>query len=118
MEIVKSFTFDAAHFLPTMGEGHKYAKVHGHSFRVEVTLEGEPDAAKGWVVDFAQVTDALEGLRARLDHHLLNEIDGLEVPTLENLARWIADELKTAFPGLKFVRVERPSIGEACRLAV
>ena len=92
MRIVKSINFDAAHFLdlgegqaPTEKEARPYARMHGHSFKLEVEIAGEPDLKTGWVVDFGDVADALDDLRERLDHRLLNEVEGLERPTLENI---------------------------------
>jgi 6-pyruvoyltetrahydropterin/6-carboxytetrahydropterin synthase len=114
VEIVKEFTFDAAHFLATAPEGHPYRRMHGHSFSAEVALAGTPDPASGWLVDFAVIEAALAVLRDRLDHRVLNELAGLGVPTLENLAAWIYRELTASLPGLTRVTVHRPSSGESC----
>ena len=114
VEIVKEFAFDAAHFLPTAAEGHPYRRMHGHSFTAEVALSGTPDPASGWLVDFAVIEAALAALRDRLDHRVLNELGGLALPTLENLAAWIYRELETQLPGLVRVTVRRPSSGESC----
>jgi 6-pyruvoyltetrahydropterin/6-carboxytetrahydropterin synthase len=114
VEIVKEFGFDAAHFLPTAPEGHPYRRLHGHSFRVEVALQGVPDPASGWLVDFGVIEARFAELRQRLDHQLLNEIEGLGVPTLENLARWIYQQLAPALPALARVTVRRRSGGESC----
>ncbi len=118
MRITKSGNFDAAHFLSSHNDERPYARMHGHSFRLDVELEGELDTQKGWVVDFGDVDDALADLREQLDHRLLNEIEGLEVPTLENITVWVAQKLKQQFPGLVKVSVSRPSIGEACHYDV
>jgi 6-pyruvoyltetrahydropterin/6-carboxytetrahydropterin synthase len=112
-EITKEFRFDAAHFLPTAPDGHPNRRMHGHSFRVEVALAGTPDPATGWITDFGQVAAALATLRERLDHHLLNEIDGLAVPTLERLAEWIYRALARDLPALTRVTVRRESEGES-----
>jgi 6-pyruvoyltetrahydropterin/6-carboxytetrahydropterin synthase len=114
VEIVKEFTFDAAHFLPTAAEGHPYRRMHGHSFAAEVALAGTPDPESGWLVDFAAVEAALAALRERLDHRVLNDLASLGVPTLENLAAWIYRELTATLPGLTRVTVRRPSSGESC----
>ena len=114
MRIVKSMSFDAAHFLDHDPRERPYARMHGHSFTMEVEIEGEPEAETAWVVDFGDVADALAELREALDHRLLNDIEGLERPTLENIARWSAGKLKARFPGLRSVRVSRPSNGETC----
>jgi 6-pyruvoyltetrahydropterin/6-carboxytetrahydropterin synthase len=114
LRIVKTITFDAAHFLADPPPGRPYARMHGHSFTLEATIEGEPDPATGWVADFSDVAEALEELRAALDHQVLNEVEGLERPTLENICRYAAARLRKRLPGLKQVRVARPSVGEAC----
>ena len=100
MEIFKIFGFEAAHYLPNVPAGHKCRRMHGHSFRVEVYVEGAVDPETGWVMDFADLKAFLQPLEDRLDHRVLNEIEGLENPTSENLARWIWRELKPDLPGL------------------
>lgn len=100
MDIFKAFTIEAAHRLPNVPEGHKCARLHGHSFRIEVHVSGEIDARTGWVMDFADIKAAFDPLFARLDHNYLNEIPGLENPTSEVLARWIWRELKPKLPAL------------------
>ncbi len=105
MDIFKSFTLEAAHRLPNVPAGHKCARMHGHSFRVEIHLSGEPGADSGWVMDFAQIKDAFQPLHLQLDHHCLNEVAGLENPTSERLAIWIWERLKSALPLLSEVVV-------------
>ena len=104
-EIFKEFSFEAAHRLPFVPEGHKCARLHGHSYRVELHVTGEVDPEAGWIVDFADIKAAYKPIHARLDHYYLNEIEGLENPTSENLARWIWDRIKPALPGLARVVV-------------
>jgi 6-pyruvoyltetrahydropterin/6-carboxytetrahydropterin synthase len=116
--IVKEFGFEAAHHFPHKPQGHENTRLHGHSFRVEVELAGEPDPATGCVVDFEDVSREIALVRAELDHHLLNAVPGLAAPSLENIARWIAERLQPKFPQLASVTVRRPSCGEACRFAV
>ena len=105
MEIFKEFTFEAAHRLPRVPAGHKCARLHGHSYRVTLTVSGDVDVAHGWVVDFADITAAWQPLHAVLDHNYLNEIPGLENPTSEILARWICEKAKESLPGLSAVMV-------------
>jgi len=100
MDVFKEFSFEAAHRLPNVPPGHKCGRLHGHSFRVAVHVRGEIGEETGWVVDFADVKRAFAPLHDQLDHHYLNEIDGLENPTSENLARWIWRKLKPELPGL------------------
>lgn len=105
MEIWKAFTLESAHRLPQVPEGHKCARVHGHSFRVEIHLEGTVDPRIGWVQDFADLSEAFRPLHEQLDHRYLNDVPGLENPTSENLARWIWKRLKPALPLLAQVVV-------------
>lgn len=105
MELFKEFGFEAAHRLPQVPDGHKCARLHGHSFRVEIHVAGPVDPATGWVMDFAEITDAFAPLREQLDHRYLNEVPGLENPTSENIARWIWDCLKPSLPQLSAVVV-------------
>ena len=114
IEITKEFRFDAAHCLPKMGEGHPYTRLHGHSFRVEVTLSGALDPELGWITDFAELDRQLGVIRAELDHHTLNDIPGLEHPTLETIGSWIFDRVQSLYPGLSAVTIHRDSIGERC----
>lgn len=105
MEIYKAFTIEAAHRLPNLPESHKCYRLHGHSFKIEVHVTGEVDQSTGWIMDFADISAAFKPLFERLDHHYLNEIEGLENPTSENLARWIWRQLKPALPLLSSVVV-------------
>lgn len=102
--IFKEFTFEAAHRLPHVPPGHKCSRLHGHSFRVEVHVSGELTESTGWVVDFADIRTAFEPLHRILDHNFLNDVEGLENPTSENLARWIWLGLR-ALPGLSRIVV-------------
>ncbi|MFI5382155.1 MAG: 6-carboxytetrahydropterin synthase QueD [Tepidisphaerales bacterium] len=94
VRLVKTFGFEAAHLLPTFPDGHKCRRLHGHSFRVDVVVEGEVDPAKGYLVDYGEIKQAAEPLIKQLDHYYLNDIPGLENPTSENLAKWIYDKLQ------------------------
>lgn len=105
MDVFREFTFEAAHRLPHVPEGHKCSRLHGHSFRVEVRVRGDIDPANGMVIDFAEIKAAFAPLLDRLDHYFLNEIEGLDNPTSENLARWIWERLTTALPQLAEVIV-------------
>lgn len=98
MNIFRVFTIEAAHRLPNVPAGHKCARLHGHSFRIELHVSGEVDPVTGWVMDFAEVKAAFQPIYDRLDHHYLNEIEGLENPTSENLARWVWRQTKPVLP--------------------
>jgi 6-pyruvoyltetrahydropterin/6-carboxytetrahydropterin synthase len=117
-EITKAATFDAAHRLPDGPEGSPYTRLHGHSFRVEATVRGAARPPVGWVDDLGALDRALREVAADLDHRLLNELPGLESPTLEALCLHFAEKLKDRFPGLSRIVVSRPTIGESCAMEV
>jgi 6-pyruvoyltetrahydropterin/6-carboxytetrahydropterin synthase len=98
MEIYREFTFEAAHRLPCVPAGHKCARLHGHSYRIEIHVSGEVDERAGWVMDFQQIKDAFAPVHDQLDHRYLNEVDGLDNPTSENLACWLWERLVGALP--------------------
>ncbi len=114
MRIYKEFTFEAGHFLPMAPAGNPSARLHGHSFVVRVTLQGEPDPETGLIVPFEQFEVELAALKDKLDHRLLNEISGLENPTLERIAAFIWRELTPGLAGLAVVEVSRPTCREGC----
>jgi 6-pyruvoyltetrahydropterin/6-carboxytetrahydropterin synthase len=114
MRIYKEFSFEAAHFLPSAPLGHPNARVHGHSFRVRVTLDGEPDETTGVVMHLDDVEAAVADARAALDHRLLNEVEGLSLPTLERISIWLWDRLHNRLPGLSEIEVARDSCREGC----
>lgn len=103
MEIFKEFTFEAAHRLPNVPEGHKCRRLHGHSYRCEVHVTGTVDPQLGWIVDFAELKTAFAPLQEQLDHNYLNEVEGLSNPTSEVVARWVWARLKPRLPGLSAV---------------
>lgn len=112
MLIFKSFTFDSAHFLPHVPEGHKCKRIHGHTYRLTVYVEGEPDPHLGWVVDFADLKRAVKSVIDQLDHRLMNDIEGLENPTCERIAVWLWDRIKPEMPGLSKIELyETPTSG-------
>lgn len=101
----RTFRFEAAHFLPRVPAGHKCARMHGHSYQVEVVIEGEIDPERGWLIDFADIDEKAVPLIRALDHHVLNEIEGLANPTSELLAVWLWERLVSSLPGLQEVIV-------------
>ena len=117
MEIFKEFTFEAAHRLPHVPEGHKCARLRGHSFRVKLYVSGPVDPHAGWVMDFAELKRAFRPLYDVLDHRYLNEIEGLENPTSEKLARWIWARLRPTLPGSARWRCARRARPAACTAA-
>ena len=105
IRLAKSFSFEAAHFLPSFPEGHKCRRMHGHSFRVDVVVEGPLDPARGYLVDYGDIKRAVAPLHDELDHRLLNELPGLANPTSEMLAVWVWDRLQPVLPMLAEVIV-------------
>jgi 6-pyruvoyltetrahydropterin/6-carboxytetrahydropterin synthase len=105
MKISQAFTFEAAHFLPGVPSTHRCSRLHGHSYRVEVQLDGPVDPHTGFVVDFFDLEQSFDGIMEALDHRSLNEVIGLENPTAENIALWIWNRLKVAIKQLSAVRV-------------
>lgn len=105
MNIYKEFTFEAAHRLPNVPEGHKCARLHGHSFVVRISVSGPVGEHSGWVMDFGDIKEAFHPLWKQLDHYYLNDIPGLENPTSENLAVWIWQRLKPVLPPLSKVEI-------------
>ncbi|MBI3539260.1 MAG: 6-carboxytetrahydropterin synthase QueD [Candidatus Eisenbacteria bacterium] len=106
VELSRDYRFEAAHRLPMVPPDHKCARMHGHSFLVEVTIAGDVDARMGWLVDFAEVTRVVEPLLlGELDHRTLNDVHGLENPTSENLCAWLWARLAPELPGLLAITV-------------
>lgn len=115
MRIFNEFTFEAAHHLPHIfPDGHVNTRLHGHSFRVRVTLEGRPDTRTGLIADLGLVESAFGSAREKLDHRYLNEISGLETPTLENIAIWLWRHFHPGLPSLAQIGVYRDTCGEGC----
>ncbi|MCL2700104.1 MAG: 6-carboxytetrahydropterin synthase QueD [Phycisphaerae bacterium] len=104
-ELIKTFRFEAAHHLVGVAEAHKCRRLHGHSYRVDVHVTGEVDAASGMVMDFGLIVAAVKPLMEQLDHRLLNEIAGLENSTSELIARYIWDRVKPQLPGLSALTI-------------
>jgi 6-pyruvoyltetrahydropterin/6-carboxytetrahydropterin synthase len=106
VELAKDFRFEAAHFLPSVPEGHKCRRLHGHSFRGEIAVRGEVDPRTGWLVDFADLRRAIDPIVAQLDHYYLNDIEGLGNPTSEMLAAWIWSRVAPLVPNLYRITIE------------
>jgi 6-pyruvoyltetrahydropterin/6-carboxytetrahydropterin synthase len=105
VRLTKQFHFEAAHDLPTFPEGHKCRRLHGHSFRFDVVVEGEVDPVKGYLIDYGDIKVVADPIVKQLDHYYLNEIEGLSNPTSEVIAKWIWDKLRPLLPNLSAVIV-------------
>ena len=112
-EISKTFSFDAGHHLPNVPADHKCARPHGHSYRLTVVVAGEVDQQVGWVMDFGRIKQAVEPLVAQLDHATLNDVEGLDNPTSERIAKWFWDRIRPEIPALAAVTVHE-SDSSAC----
>jgi len=117
IEISKDFKFEAAHYFSHKPDEHPFARLHGHSFEGTVTLSGPLKDESGWVKDFWKIEETVKAITGKLDHVLLNEVEGLERPSLEAIAAWIFDRLEDQLPGLVAVEVRRPSCGERAKVS-
>jgi 6-pyruvoyltetrahydropterin/6-carboxytetrahydropterin synthase len=112
-DLQRTFRFEAAHHLPVVPEHHRCRKMHGHSYEIEIHVEGPLDPHLGWIIDFAEIDEAFEPVHQQLDHQLLNDLPGLENPTSEMLGRWIWRHLIASIPGLVAI-VVRETPHSAC----
>lgn len=115
-EIEKDFQFEAAHFFGHADANDLFKKIHGHSFAGTVRIEGDAQEEKGWIRDLWKIDQIIKEVVAPLDHSLLNEVEGLKQPALEQIAKWIFDRLEARLPGLSSVEVRRQSCGERARV--
>lgn len=99
------FQLESARRLPLLGKEHPCAQIHGHSFKIVLALRGGLDPKAGWVIDYNEIVEKFEPLRKQLDHRYLNDVEGLENPTSEFIAKWIYDRLKISLPILESVSV-------------
>lgn len=112
MIIYKQFVFDSAHFLPNVPEGHKCKRMHGHTYHLTVYIDGPIQNPEGWVIDFSDIKSLINPIINQLDHHTLNEIQGLENPTAENVAQWLWNQIKPSLPSLHQIELkETPTSG-------
>jgi 6-pyruvoyltetrahydropterin/6-carboxytetrahydropterin synthase len=112
MTIFRKFTFDSAHYLPNVPEGHKCRQIHGHTYKLTIFIDGKPDEQHGWVMDFGVLKKTLEPIIEMVDHKLLNNLAGLENPTCELLAVWLWNYIKRDIPSLSKIELnETPASG-------
>ena len=115
-EIEKDFSFEAAHYFAHENANPEFKKIHGHSFAGTVRIEGNAQEDKGWIRDLWKIEQIIKEVVAPLDHAMLNEVEGLEQPALEQIAKWVFDRLDPKLPGLTSVEISRPSCGERARI--
>ena len=99
-ELRKTMTFESAHRLPHLPPDHKCSRLHGHSFSMTLVVRGPLDPSAGWVMDYSDLKKSAQPIIDQLDHHYLNEIEGLENPTSEILAKWVYDRLRSRLSAL------------------
>lgn len=110
VRLTKDFRFESAQTLPKVPAEHKCGKMHGHSFKLEISVEGEVDPETGWFYDHAKISEAMKPLIEQLDHAYLNDIPGLENPTIEIMCAWFWEKLAPQLPGLAQIVIhETPS---------
>ena len=117
-EVSQRFYFEAAHTLDRQVDAAGSRRIHGHTYLAEVTVAGQPDPATGMVVDLGLLRHAIAGVRQQLDHHMLDEVPGLQPPTLENLCVFLADRLRDVRPAVGAVRHSREASGDRCLLRI
>jgi len=112
MLIFRHFTFDAAHYLPNVPAGHKCKEIHGHTYKLTIYIEGQPNKDMGWIIDFAEVKQRMEPIIGSVDHKFLNKIEGLENPTCELLTIWLWNKIIAVIPNLSRIELnETPTSG-------
>lgn len=105
VELCREYRFEAAHQLPKVPAGHRCARLHGHSYKIEIFISGPTDEESGWLIDFYDLDHAVQPIVEALDHRLLNELPGLQNPTCERLCGWIWQRLAPALPQLSAITV-------------
>lgn len=113
-ELSKTFLFESAHTLHRAIDREASLRIHGHSYRAQVTVRGRPDPETGMIVDLGKFETALSLARDGLDHRLLDEVEGLGPATLENLAAWIWRTAGESIEAIHRVTVFRDSTGDMC----
>ena len=112
MILYKQFSFDSAHYLPNVPEGHKCRELHGHTYHLTVFLEGDVMEDRGWVIDFTDLKKVVKPVIDMVDHKYLNDIPGLENPTTEMFSKWLWERIKPLLPELKRIELkETPTSG-------
>lgn len=115
-EITQRFFFEAAHTLSREVEAEGSRRIHGHTYFAELTVAGEPDPRTGMVLDLARLRALVEHARTLLDHRMLNEIEGMGPPTLENLCAFLWRSFESRGCEPRRVVVRREGMGDSCTL--
>ncbi len=116
-ELSQRFYFEAAHTLRRKIGAEGSARIHGHTYYAEITIAGQPDPETGMMMDLGFFRLEVEKAREKLDHHFLDEVAELGPATLENLCKFLYQQLKDCLPNIERVTVERPASGDKCTLS-
>ena len=111
MILYKKYFFDGAHYMPNFPQGHRYREIHGHSYEMVIHLDGKIIENQGWITDFDKIDKIVHSIINIIDHKLLNDIEGLSIPTSENIAVWFWNKLKPDLPNIQKIEINRPRIG-------
>lgn len=117
-ELTQDFYFDAAHSLSRELDTDSSRRVHGHTYYAEISIQGPKDPRTGMVVDLGHLKRVLESVRWELDHRLLDEVEGLGAPTIENLCTFILNRIQKTLPTVCRVTVRRKASGDSCTLTI
>lgn len=112
MELKQHFQIESARYLPHLDSSHPCSRMHGHSFKIILTLKGPLHPQLGWVMDYNDITNIMKPILQKIDHRVLNEVPGLENPTSELLAKWIYDQVIKQLPLLTEVNVSETPLTE------
>jgi 6-pyruvoyltetrahydropterin/6-carboxytetrahydropterin synthase len=104
--LARKFRFEASHSLSHLPDDHPCHNLHGHSYALEIEVSGEVDEDSGFLLDYAEIKKAVQPLLDNLDHKHLNDVDGLEKPTTELIARWLWNRIKPALPQLSRIAIQ------------
>jgi len=106
MVVYKKFTIESARSLPNLPDSHPCKRLHGHSFKIIITVKGEINKKTGFIIDFNDIDTAFNPIKNKLDHVYLNDIEGLNNPSSENICKWIWKKLKNKLPGLSMIEIK------------
>tara|TARA_B110000444_G_C18805268_1_gene579594 strand:- start:377 stop:733 length:357 start_codon:yes stop_codon:yes gene_type:complete len=106
MDIYKIFNIESARSLPNLPDSHPCKNIHGHSFKIKIIVSGKINKSTGMVIDFDEIDKLFNPIHSLIDHKYLNNIEGLENPSSENLAIWIWEKLKPKLPTITQIEIK------------
>ena len=105
MIIYKKFNIESARSIPNLPKTHPCHHIHGHSFKIIISVQGDVNEQNGFVVDFQDIDDAFDPLKKELDHSYLNDIEDLQNPTSENICIWIWNKIQSSLPNIYKIEI-------------